>query len=252
MATEPTVWPTGPNADYSPIRDYLNSVVMEARKKFNTVRVEQGRPAIPLNDENQWTTYYLPLFPVAGFGPNGIQGDSVHAYQGWPEIHDAFNKMLLLWRNSLTGATPTPPPTPPPTPTPTEPPVTTLPPGTPPPITTPPVPTPSPITPGIIRLHGGRYAAEARYAAPGGVPTRATPVGLTDDVAYFWFLSANNVELLVGALASSPGRAAVKLMGATNLEFWVDVTDTVTGERWSYHNEQGKMFGVVAWDALPG
>ncbi len=85
----------------------------------------------------------------------------------------------------------------------------------------------------------------------------ATAVPLTADTGYFWFNSANNVELVIKAV---DGRAFnnffwVFFGALTNVEYLITVTDTVTGRVKTYFSQQGTVRSVsdtAAFNASAG
>ena len=85
----------------------------------------------------------------------------------------------------------------------------------------------------------------------------ATAVALTSDTGYFWFNSANNVELVIKAV---DGRAFnnffwVFFGALTNVEYLITVTDTVTGRVKTYFSQQGTVRSVsdtAAFNASAG
>jgi hypothetical protein len=72
-------------------------------------------------------------------------------------------------------------------------------------------------------------------------------VGRTDQSGTFWFFSPDNVELIVKVL---DGRAVnnrfwVFAGSLTDLEYWLEVTDSVTGTERLYHNVKGDTRGFA-------
>jgi hypothetical protein len=72
-------------------------------------------------------------------------------------------------------------------------------------------------------------------------------VPLTSDTGYFWFFSANNVELVLKVV---DGRAFNNFFwvfyGAlSDVEYTITVTDTVTGAVKVYTNAQGQLASVA-------
>jgi hypothetical protein len=72
-------------------------------------------------------------------------------------------------------------------------------------------------------------------------------VALTGDTGYFWFFSANNVEMVIKVV---DGRALnnkfwVFAGGLTNVNVVITVTDTQTGAVKSYTNPQGTPFAPI-------
>lgn len=98
-----------------------------------------------------------------------------------------------------------------------------------------------------LDLLGGRFAVQVSWLDPGGGNAgfgRAVPG--SDETGSFWFFSKDNLELVVKAL---DGRAVNNrfwlFYGAlSNVEYWVTVTDGVTGAVKTYHNPYGNLCGL--------
>ena len=86
-------------------------------------------------------------------------------------------------------------------------------------------------------LNNGRFKVTADWRSAQG-SGKGTAVKLTGDSGYFWFFSANNVELIVKALnaCSFNNRYWVFTGGLTNVEVTVTVTDTNNGTVKTYVN----------------
>jgi len=72
-------------------------------------------------------------------------------------------------------------------------------------------------------------------------------VPLTSDTGYFWFFSANNIELVIKAV---DGRAFnnkfwVFYGALSNVEYTITVTDTLTGAVKTYVNPFGQLASVA-------
>ncbi len=97
-----------------------------------------------------------------------------------------------------------------------------------------------------LALLGGRFAVEVSWLDPGGGNAgfgRAVPG--SDETGSFWFFSKDNLELVVKAL---DGRAVDNrywlFYGAlSNVEYWITVSDLVTGAVKTYHNPYGNLCG---------
>ncbi|MCB1054856.1 MAG: fibronectin type III domain-containing protein [Acidobacteria bacterium] len=76
----------------------------------------------------------------------------------------------------------------------------------------------------------------------------------SDRSGTFWFFSADNTELIVKVLdgRSVNGRFWVFYGALTDLEYWVTVVDTVTGELKTYANDPGDICGLADTGALGG
>jgi hypothetical protein len=98
-------------------------------------------------------------------------------------------------------------------------------------------------TGGGLLLNGNRFRVTASFIANGS-PGTGTPVTLTSDTGYFWFFSANNVEMVVKVV---DGRAVnnrfwVFAGGLTNVDTTIVVFDTQTGNSKTYHNPANTAF----------
>jgi hypothetical protein len=86
---------------------------------------------------------------------------------------------------------------------------------------------------------GGRFRVDVQFTDPrNGQAAAGTPVPLTGDTGAFWFFAPSNLELMVKVL---DGRAAnghfwVFYGALSDVEYTITVTDTVTGNRRTYHN----------------
>jgi Bacterial pre-peptidase C-terminal domain len=98
-------------------------------------------------------------------------------------------------------------------------------------------------------LNGGRFQVRAVFTAPTlgltNAPAQAVP--LTGDTGYFWFFSANNVEIVLKAV---DGRAFngffwVFYGALSDVQYTITVTDTVTGAVKTYANAQGNLASVA-------
>lgn len=69
------------------------------------------------------------------------------------------------------------------------------------------------------------------------------PLILTPDTGAFWFLSANNIELVMKVVDGRAfnGRFWVFVGALTDIEYTVTVTDTLTGAEKSYSNPAGQL-----------
>lgn len=76
----------------------------------------------------------------------------------------------------------------------------------------------------------------------------------SDRSGTFWFFSADNTELIVKVLdgRSINGRFWVFYGALTDLQYWVTVVDTVTGELRTYENDPGNICGLADTTALGG
>jgi hypothetical protein len=80
-----------------------------------------------------------------------------------------------------------------------------------------------------------------------GTSGRAQGVVLTSDTAYFWFFSANNVELVVKVVDGRPfnGHWWVFYGALSDVEYTITITDQGTGQQKVYFNPSGTMASVA-------
>ena len=97
-------------------------------------------------------------------------------------------------------------------------------------------------------LGGGRFSVRVRWRDPrtgdegvGG----ALPFPGSDRTGLFWFFHPDNIELVVKNLDGGPVNGWFwNFYGAlSDLEYWIEVIDTVTGRRVEYHNPEGEICG---------
>jgi hypothetical protein len=99
-----------------------------------------------------------------------------------------------------------------------------------------------------VCLFGGRFQVSARFStANGGAAGNAHMVQLTDDSAYMWFFSSDNVEVVVKVLngCALNGRYWFFAGGLTNVDVLITVTDSQTGAVKEAHNPQGTAFQPI-------
>jgi hypothetical protein len=104
-------------------------------------------------------------------------------------------------------------------------------------------------------LGGGRFRVAVQYTDPTSGETRpghAAP--LTGDSGAFWFFAPSNAELLIKVLDGRlvNGYFWVFYGALSDVEYTITVTDTVTGQRRTYHNSphhQGSRSDVTAFAA---
>ncbi len=111
-------------------------------------------------------------------------------------------------------------------------------------------PPPSPCVPGAatLCLNGGRFRAEARWrVVASGESGQASAVPLTGDTGYFWFFSANNIELVLKVVDGRAvnGKFWVFYGALSNVEYEITVTDSQTGQVRVYNNASGQLASVA-------
>src|SRR5664280_1788895 len=103
-------------------------------------------------------------------------------------------------------------------------------------------------------LVNGRYKLTSHWLNQYATPPSAASLKktkLTDNVGAFWIADANTYEYLVRFnTATTNGKIWVNLSPFTSVEFWVSVTDTVSGQTKEYHSPAGTdAFNTVnIWD----
>ena len=106
----------------------------------------------------------------------------------------------------------------------------------------------------VLCLAGQRFQVEVRWKDFQGNTGSGQGVGLTPDTGYFWFFSANNIELVVKVLdARGFNNKFWVFFGAlSNVEYTLKVTDTATGAVKEYQNPSGQFASVGDTAAFPG
>ncbi|HEX5718845.1 MAG TPA: hypothetical protein VF179_21970, partial [Thermoanaerobaculia bacterium] len=114
----------------------------------------------------------------------------------------------------------------------------------------------APCAPGAstLCLRDGRFRVEARWKDQhnGGREGTATAVPRTDESGSFWFFDPGNTELVVKALDGTlvNGRQWIFYGALSDVEYWLTVTDTVTGAVKTYYNPPGNYCGKGDTEAL--
>jgi virginiamycin B lyase len=96
-------------------------------------------------------------------------------------------------------------------------------------------------------LNGGRFQVRAQWSTADGRNGAGQAVPLTSDTGYFWFFSANNVEMVIKVVSGCGfnSRYWVFAGGLTNVAVSITVTDTQTGAVQNYNNPQGTPFQPI-------
>jgi hypothetical protein len=90
-------------------------------------------------------------------------------------------------------------------------------------------------------LNGGRFQVRVHWdALHQGTSGEGQAVPITSDTGYFWFFSANNIELVIKVVDGRPvnGKFWVFYGALTNVQYTITITDTVTGAVKKYFNPQ--------------
>lgn len=90
-------------------------------------------------------------------------------------------------------------------------------------------------------LNGGRFQVRVHWQALHlGASGEGEAVPITSDTGYFWFFSANNIELVIKVVDGRPVNSKFWVFyGAlTNVQYTITITDTVTGAVKMYFNPQ--------------
>lgn len=107
--------------------------------------------------------------------------------------------------------------------------------------------------PSGLCLLGSRFRVDVQYRDPNtGLLGTGAAVPRTDQSGTFWFFSPQNVELMVKVLDGRPitGKFWVFYGALSDVEYWITVTDTVTGASKQYHNQRGNVCGKGDTSAL--
>ncbi|HXM76467.1 MAG TPA: proprotein convertase P-domain-containing protein, partial [Thermoanaerobaculia bacterium] len=98
--------------------------------------------------------------------------------------------------------------------------------------------------PTTLCLNAGRFQVDVRWQVPSqGTSGLGNAIPLTADTGYFWFFSANNIELVLKVVDGRAfnGRFWVFYGALTDVAYTVTVTDSQTGFQKTYSNPQGTL-----------
>ena len=96
-------------------------------------------------------------------------------------------------------------------------------------------------------LNGGRFQVRVHWDALHlGTSGEGQAVPITTDTGYFWFFSANNIELVIKVLDGRAvnGKFWVFYGALSNVQYTITITDTVTGTVKKYFNPQDTQASV--------
>ncbi len=103
-------------------------------------------------------------------------------------------------------------------------------------------------------LLAGRFQVAVRFRNQhaGTGAEDATAVPATDKTGLFWFFGPGNTELIVKMLdgRSINGHFWVFYGALSDVEYWLEITDTSTGEVQIYHNPPGEICGFADTEAF--
>jgi hypothetical protein len=91
-------------------------------------------------------------------------------------------------------------------------------------------------------LNASRFQVSVAWQVPTqGTSGQGAAVPLTSDTGYFWFFSANNIELMLKVVDGRPlnGKFWVFYGALTDVQYTITVTDTMTGNEKTYFSPQG-------------
>jgi hypothetical protein len=97
-----------------------------------------------------------------------------------------------------------------------------------------------------------RFRAVMEWFPTGGDITSGQAFPITDKTGGFWFFDPTNLELVVKVLdgRSINGKFWVLYGSLTNVEFFLIITDTLTGTVKSYFNPRGQLASVADTSAF--
>jgi hypothetical protein len=74
----------------------------------------------------------------------------------------------------------------------------------------------------------------------------------TGDSGFFWFFDSSNIELVVKVLDGTAvnGDFWVFYGALSDVEYWITVSDSVTGNTKTYHNPLGNICGLADTSAF--
>jgi hypothetical protein len=107
----------------------------------------------------------------------------------------------------------------------------------------------------ILCMNASRFEISVDWRVPSqGRAGKGFAIPLTADTGYFWFFTANNVEIVIKVV---DGRAFNNFFwvfyGAlSDVEYEITVTDIATGRVRRYENPQGRLASVADVTAFPG
>jgi subtilisin-like proprotein convertase family protein len=98
--------------------------------------------------------------------------------------------------------------------------------------------------PNTLCLNSNRFQVSVAWQVPTqGTSGVGNAVPLTTDTGYFWFFTANNIELVLKVVDGRPlnGKFWVFYGALTDVQYTLTVTDSVTGNQKTYFSPQGTL-----------
>lgn len=108
-------------------------------------------------------------------------------------------------------------------------------------------------TANTLCLNATRFAVQVNWRVPSqGTSGVGAAIPLTSDTGYFWFFSANNVELVIKVVDGRTvnSRFWVFYGALSDVEYTITVTDMTTGATKTYFNPQGQLASVADTSAF--
>jgi hypothetical protein len=104
-----------------------------------------------------------------------------------------------------------------------------------------------------LSLLGGRFKVEVSWRDHSGRAGFGRVIPSNDQTGFFWFFDPANTELVVKMLdGGTVNHEFWNFYGAlSDVEYWIDVTDTVTGATHQYHNPEGNLCGGADTQSFP-
>jgi hypothetical protein len=102
---------------------------------------------------------------------------------------------------------------------------------------------------------GGRFRVAVQFTDPrNGQTSAAAPVPITSDTGSFWFFDPANLELTIKVVDGRPvnGHFWVFYGALSDVAYTITVTDTVTGNQRTYHNDPHHLASASDVSAFAG
>jgi uncharacterized protein YegP (UPF0339 family) len=103
-------------------------------------------------------------------------------------------------------------------------------------------------------LLGGRFEVAVSWRTNSGTAGQGVAISSTDESGFFWFFDSRNIELAVKILDGTTvnGEFWVFYGALSDVDYSVNVRDTLTGTTKSYHNASGNICGSADTSAFAG